>query len=275
MKILITGANGYLGARLMKDLSNYYEVYGTYHKTSLSDKLLQLDVVNKQEVISVVNKIKPDLIVHASAIPNEKKCEQNIGLARSVNVDGTTNIAEAANAINASIVFISSTATLDPEKYGVYGKTKLEAEIIIQKMCKNYLILRPGLIIGQSPNTENDRFQNRILDNIVKKTPAIYDNVQKYEVTWAGQLSEVIIKAKTRNIIDKIIPVIIDDYKTRFEIARDILQEFNIKVAPKEEETIVDSGWAATKTLKDMDLKVYSYTEIIGKTVGEIKEYLK
>jgi dTDP-4-dehydrorhamnose reductase len=275
MKVLITGANGYLGARLMKDLSDYYDAYGTYHKTGPSNKLLQLDIANKQEVIYAVNKIKPDLIVHASAIPNEKKCEQDIALARSVNVDGTANIAEAANAINASVVFISSTAVLDPEKYGTYGKTKFEAERIIQKMCKNYLILRPGLIIGQSPNTENDRFHNRLLNNIVKKTPAVYDNVQKYEVTWAGQLGEVIIKAKKRNIIDKIIPVVIDDYKTRFEIARDILQKFNIKVASKEEETIVDSGWATAKTLKEMDLKVYNYTEIIGKTVGEIKEYLK
>ncbi|MCW6160452.1 MAG: sugar nucleotide-binding protein [Candidatus Micrarchaeales archaeon] len=274
MKVLITGANGYVGARLMEDLSNYYETYGTYHTKNL-DKLLRLDVANKEEVISIVNRIRPEMIVHASAIPNQNKADQDVELAKRVNVVGTTNVAEAANGVGASVVFISSNVALAPERYGTYGITKFEAEKVIEKMCKDYLILRPGLIIGQSPNTENDRFQNRLLNNIVKKTPAIYDNVEKYEVTWAGQLCEVIVEAKKRNITSETIPIVVDEYKTRFEIARDILQNFNVDVTQKEEQKPVESGWATTRTLKELNLKVYGYTEVIEKTVEEIKDYLK
>lgn len=275
MKVLITGANGYLGARLMKDLSNYYEAYGTYHTKSISDKLLPLDVANKEEVTSIVNRIRPEMIVHASAIPNQNKADQDAELAKRVNVGGTMNVAEAANGVNASVIFISSNVALEPEKYGTYGITKFEAEKVIEKICKDYLILRPGLIIGQSPNTENDRFQNRLLNNILKKVPAIYDNVEKYEVTWAGQLCEVIIEAKKKNITAKTIPIVVDEYKTRYEIARDILQNFDVDVTPKEEQKPVESGWATTRTLRELNMKVYNYAEVIEKTVREIKDYLK
>jgi dTDP-4-dehydrorhamnose reductase len=208
-------------------------------------------------------------------MPNQYRCDQNAELAKSINVDGTRNVTEAANAANAQIILVSTTAVLAPEIYGLYGKTKLDAEEIVKSSSKGYLILRPGLIIGQSPNVENDRFQNRLLNNITKNAPAIYDNVEKYEVTWAGHVSEVIAQSIKKNINGQTIPILAGEYKTRFEIARDILQNFGVAVTPKDERESTEGIYETTAKLQELGLKVYRYPEIVEKTTSEIKEYLK
>lgn len=59
-KILITGASGYVGARIYSDLETSYEVVGTYHSEKLLDELVQIDLTNEVEVIKLLEQVKPD-----------------------------------------------------------------------------------------------------------------------------------------------------------------------------------------------------------------------
>lgn len=234
-----------------------------------------MDVANESEVHAVVSDVKPDVIVHAAAIPNQLQCDQNVDLARKVNVGGTRNVALAAEEVGAKVVLISTNAVLVPKNYGTYGTTKLESEKVLQKLSQKYVILRPGLIIGQSPNSENDRFPNRLLNNIIKRVPAAYDDSERLEVTWVGHISEVIIKVEEKNIIAQTIPVIVDEYKTKFEIARDILSNFGVQVAPKEERKLAKGPYATIEKLQELGMPIYNYRTILDKTVQEIKVQLR
>lgn len=277
MRILIDGANGYLGARIYEDLMNMgFEVYGTYHKVQLFPALLWLDITDRDAVDALLTKLKPHVVVHAAAIPTQRLADMDPKLAEKTNVGGTVRIAKAAERIGARVIFISSLAALEPATFGAYGTSKFEAEKTVQTICSNFAILRPGLIIGQSPNVENDRFQNRILNNIINKVPAIYDNRELFEVTWAGHVSEVVARcAKGNETNGRTIPIMVDGYKTRFEIARDILRSFGMSAVPDGERKPPEGAFGSEKELKSLGLPTHSYDEIIHRTVDEIRVTLQ
>jgi dTDP-4-dehydrorhamnose reductase len=72
MKLLITGASSYVGARVYFDLSKIFEVVGTYHSSKLSEAFIKLDVTNKEDVGKVLEREKPDIIIHLAANASSK-----------------------------------------------------------------------------------------------------------------------------------------------------------------------------------------------------------
>ncbi len=76
MKILITGASGYVGARMFADLLGHYDVVGTFQGHKLFGGLLKLDIANREDVFKMVSKIHPNLIIHAAAISSRRLCEE-------------------------------------------------------------------------------------------------------------------------------------------------------------------------------------------------------
>lgn len=269
IKILITGASSYVGARIYLDLKDKYEVVGTYNTTSLSDELLQLDTKDSKSVHALVEKVKPDVIVHAAANASAKWCEAHPDEAIALNQEATKYIVEAANTIKAKIIFISSFAAEDLGS--LYGRTKSESEKIVQEATNGYLILRPSLVIGFSPNTTNDRPFNRFLKNIDEKTPAIYDTSWKFQPTYLRHISEVIDLAIERNINKETIPIAIEGLKSRYDIARDILTPFGILVTPEDKNDKTAVLTDDLKKLKELKLRVYEYQQMIDLIVDEIK----
>ena len=114
MKILLTGASSYVGARLYIDLSKKFEVLGTYNERSLSDKFVQLDITEAEEVKKVVSEFAPDIIVHAAANANARWCEANPEKAIALNQTSTNSIVDSANENGAKVILISSYAAVDP-----------------------------------------------------------------------------------------------------------------------------------------------------------------
>jgi dTDP-4-dehydrorhamnose reductase len=273
VKILITGASSYVGARLYSDLKRDFDVAGTYHENQLFPELIKLDIRNREEVLQVIKTEKPQFIVHVAANPNARWCEANPEEAIKLNEKGTQNIVDGADIIRANVIYISSFAAIEPAN--IYGKTKLAGEKIVEKSKHSFNILRPALIIGYSPNTTNDRPFNRLLKNIKEKTPAIYDTSWKSQLTWVGHISEIIKILIEKDIKDKIIPVAVPELKTRFDIAKDILSPLDIKAEPKNDNDPTPIIEVSESRLKELDLPTYSYEEIIDKIVKETKEILK
>ena len=273
MKILITGASSYVGARIYTDLKKKFGVIGTYCNNQLFPELEYLDIRDKIAVEKFVQKNKPDIIIHVAANASGSWCEKNPEQALAINKEGTKNIADAANNINAKIIFISSFAVMDSQS--LYGQTKIEGEKYIKNTRAGYIILRPSLIVGFSPNTTNDRPFNRFLKNITEKTPAIYDTSWKFQPTWLRHVSEIIKLVIERGIINEVIPISVPEIKTRFDIANDVLPEFNIKVIPEDKKDLTPNFSDDLKKLKELQLPFYSYNQMIQGIKEEIKKYLE
>lgn len=269
MKILVIGASSYVGARIYLDLSKKHEVTGTYSNSRLSDKLIHLDITDSLEVNKMISELKPEVIVHCANNANARWCEANPDDAQKLNVESTGYIVDAANAINAKLIYISSFAALN--QGNVYGRTKLESEELTRRTKAGWIILRPSYIVGFSPNTVNDRPFNRLLKNLDEGVRAEYDTSWKFQTTWVGHLSEVIEGCLEKNLSGELIPVATPELKSRFDVGLDILTPFGVKVYPADKKDSLPVTRDNLSKIRALDLPHYSYGEIIAKIVDEIK----
>jgi dTDP-4-dehydrorhamnose reductase len=269
MKILLTGASSYVGARLYFDLSKTFDVIGTYNDTPLSDKFIHLDITDEIQIKNVVSEHKPDIIIHAAANANARWCEANPDAAIALNQTSTKHIVDAANEISAKVIYLSSFAVLNPDN--IYGKTKLQSEAFTKETKAGWVILRPSLIIGFSPNTKNDRPFNRILKNLDEKTEAIYDTGWKFQPTYLHHISQVITEIINRNTVNETIAIATPDLKSRYDIARDILSPFGITVTPIDKKDTLPIQKDELQKLSELQLPFYTYEQMTESIVEEIK----
>lgn len=270
MKILVIGASSYVGARIYLDLSKKHGVTGTYSVTKLSEKFIHLDITDPEEVNKVIMETKPEVIIHCANNANARWCEANPEEAQKLNVESTKYIVDAANQINAKLIYISSFAALNLNN--VYGRTKWESEGLTKNAKGGWIILRPSYIVGFSPNTANDRPFNRLLKNLDEGVRAEYDISWKFQTTWVGHLSEVIEGCLEKKLSGELIPVATPELKSRFDVGHDILSPFGVKVFPVDKKDALSVTRDDLAKIKELGLPGYSYQEIIAKIISEIKQ---
>lgn len=151
-RILLLGKNGQIGWELHHLLQPLAET------TALGS--LELDITQRQMVVSVCRKIKPDIVINATGYNDVDAAETNIKQAISVNVDGNANLAEAARQTGAFYITYSTDYVFDGQKtsayteddpvapLNVYGRTKLDGELAIQNSGANFLIIRTSSVFS-------------------------------------------------------------------------------------------------------------------------------
>lgn len=169
MRIFITGTNGQLGYDVAKEcLNRGYETIGcgttAFSNNELDIDYVQLDLTNRQDVISVITNLHPDVIVHCAAWTDVNAAEiiDNYDKVYEINVKATTWLADIAHSIDAKIVYISTDYVFDgtgkkawtPENIGnplnVYGSTKLRGEIFLSLLTPKHFIIRTSWVFGKN-----------------------------------------------------------------------------------------------------------------------------
>lgn len=270
MKILITGASSYAGSRIYFDLKDKYELIGTYFSNPLSEKLLKLDLSDKETVFKFFVENKPDIVVHVANFPSPRNAVDNEEQFIKLNENSTEYIVEAANNVGAKVIFISSQAANNPDN--IYGKLKVKSEEMVKGVKAGYLILRPSLMVGFSPNTTNPRPFNRILsclDN--RSTICEFDISWKLQPSYVGHLSQAIDKVIQRDLWNKTIPVFINEVVTQFQLARDILQPFGVSVKEVDQHMDIPLSPEDLIDMNNLGLTPNTYKEMVELIVDEIK----
>jgi dTDP-4-dehydrorhamnose reductase len=270
MKILLLGASSYVGARIYFELKDKHTVTGTYATHKLSKDFLQLDITNKDSLDAIIRRQNPDIILHVANNASSKWCAVNPDKAVELNQTATRHIVDLANQTGIKILYISTMGAINPKN--LYGKTKAESEKTVRQAVSGYLILRPSLILGYSPNTVNDIPFNRLLKNLYAGKPAVYDTSWRFQPTYIRHISDVICHCIKNNIWNDTISVAVPELKTRFDTARDILTPFGIKVEPTKESNTFTFFEDKLDGLYKYSLPRYSYDQMIELIVREIKE---
>lgn len=271
MKLLLIGASSYVGARIFFDLKNSHDVVGTYCHNPLSHSFIKLDITDKKDVSEVFHAIKPEAIIHVANYPSPRSAINNEENFTKLNDTGTTNVVESANEIGAKIVFISSQAA--NVATDIYGKLKAKSETLVTTTSAGYLILRPSLILGMSPNITNPRPFNRILKCLDDRTTVgAFDTSWKLQPTYIGHLSYIIEKTITDNTWNKSIPVFIDTLVTQYTIARDILDPFGVHVTQDDQHISIPPSNDDLSILNAFNFSPHTYSEMIDVIIQEIKE---
>lgn len=147
-KILVTGAGGFVGARIMQQWAEKPFELCTFPKGALA-------AAEQQQIQQFLAQERPDVIVHTAAISDTGYCAQHPAEAYRANVELPVWIARAAEQLGAKLVAFSSDQvyagvqqpgplpeTLPLQPGNVYGRYKLEMEQRVQDACPEAVLLR-------------------------------------------------------------------------------------------------------------------------------------
>ncbi len=166
-KILLTGGSGYLGARLCETLRERWRVTATFgqcpERLPAGVTPQALDVRDRTAVNRTLERERPDVVIHAAALASLQRCEESPDLAHDCNARGTANVAAAARAVGASMVYLSTDLVFggtrgwyeqnaEPDPCCVYGRTKLLGEKAVRESSDDWCILRAALLYGWTRN---------------------------------------------------------------------------------------------------------------------------
>lgn len=199
-RYLITGITGQLGYDIVRELEERgeYEYY--------APKREELDLTNRDQVMDVVKRYKPDVIFHCAAWTQVDKAESLVEDVTKVNVEGTKNIVDASLEVNATILYMSTDYVFDGKKDGiyteedepnpqnVYGQTKLDGEREVLRNPKHF-ITRISWVFGINGN------------NFVKTMLKLSDKLDKINVvndqigspTYTVDLSKLLVEMAQTN----------------------------------------------------------------------------
>lgn len=183
-RILITGSNGMLGQRAVQFYSSKENV--ELLATSVEDKsvidsveYITSDIKDRENIKKLVYDYCPDFIIHTAAFTNVDLSEKLREEAWKINVKGVEYIGEAARAIDAHIIHISTDYIFDgrngpydenatPDPIGYYGRTKLASENTLRISGTFFTILRTNVLYGIVPNSRPD-FVRWVVSSLRKK----------------------------------------------------------------------------------------------------------
>ncbi|MFT6215929.1 MAG: dTDP-4-dehydrorhamnose reductase [Roseivirga sp.] len=167
MKILITGANGLLGQKLVSLIINgaEHELIATArgaNRLPFDERKYaydSLDITNESQVKSAIAQHKPDVVIHTAAMTNVDQCETEKEECWDLNVNAVQYIVDACEVNNTFLVHLSTDFIFDGESgpYGeeaeanpisYYGESKLASEQIITQSKLDWSIVRTVLVYG-------------------------------------------------------------------------------------------------------------------------------
>lgn len=232
MKIVLLGKNGQLGWEFQRTLPILGEV--------ISLDRAELDLCDLGAVQNILNELRPDLIVNASAYTDVDLAEKENDRNMKINAVAPGLMAEMASKLRAVLIHYSTDYVFDGRKnalyterdrthpLNMYGKSKLAGEENIKQAGDAYLILRTSWVYSLRGNT----FVNKVLRwSRQNKTLKIVSD-QVSSPTWARSLAEItnVVLAQNKtdlyeNIRERhgIYHVAGSGYTSRYEWAKQIL----------------------------------------------------
>jgi nucleoside-diphosphate-sugar epimerase len=165
LRIVITGANGFVGSNLTRYLMNAgHEVTALVRKTAgvkllpIKSRIVEVDYCDTESIKAAI--ANQDIVIHTAALTRATSWQQ----MKECNLGITEHIIEAVNASDSikQLIFLSSQAAAGmgdrhkpkteedlPKPITWYGKSKLLAEEAIKnRLLKEYTIIRPVSVYG-------------------------------------------------------------------------------------------------------------------------------
>jgi dTDP-4-dehydrorhamnose reductase len=152
MKIVILGTGGRLGAALVREYREKYDIAGFNHA--------QLDLASLDDVRGKLSAMSFDVLINAAAFTNVDSCETERDRAFLINAEAPGVLAEICNAKDAKLIHFSTDYVFDGEKrapyteedqaspISAYGESKLAGERNVLAAENGHLVVRVSWVFG-------------------------------------------------------------------------------------------------------------------------------
>jgi dTDP-4-dehydrorhamnose reductase len=279
MDNLIIGANGQLGTELRKLLDEKRIDY-----TATDSK--ELDITDKVAVETFFDKNTPKYVYHCAAFTAVDAAEEEPGksLNQKVNVQGTKNVAEAAEKIGATLIYISTDYVFDgnneemytendrPNPKNEYGRAKLEGEEAVANIMSKYYIIRTSWVFGKY----GKNFVYTMLNLAKTHNELTVVNDQVGRPTWTKTLADFMLYAVQNNIPYGLYQLSNDDECSWYEFASEILKDADVKVSPVTSKEFPQKAYRPKHSVMDLSktkstgFNIISWKEALSSFMAEI-----
>jgi dTDP-4-dehydrorhamnose reductase len=200
MKILVTGASGFLGRAVAERLSRDASVVPITHERAVPGGV-SCDVRDADAVRRLVDATRPDAVIHGAAYRQPDFCEDNPEETRRLNVESVRHFA-AALPPPARLLFVSTDYVFDGTRppyreedpvspINEYGRSKAEAEAVARARPGS-IILRIPLLVGAGADWDACGFIREAVGLIESGEPSVQDDVIVRRPTWIAGVAEAI-----------------------------------------------------------------------------------
>jgi dTDP-4-dehydrorhamnose reductase len=154
-KVLVSGASGQLGLEI-KDLASSFNNLELHFFDSTS-----WDITDKEKTKSIFDEYKPDFFINCAAYTAVDKAESDIEKCYEINANALHHLAEICNFYKVHIIHVSTDFVFDGNKntpyeesdttnpISVYGKSKLQGEIILLNTSDSFNIIRTSWVYSK------------------------------------------------------------------------------------------------------------------------------
>lgn len=299
-KVLITGANGLLGQKLVFKLiknSNYHVFASGRGKSRLPldwgnvFEWVEMDVTDQERVKEIFEEIKPEVLIHTAAMTHVDECELNKSACEVQNVEAVKHLISACSEIDTLFIHLSTdfifsgnegpydeNAKPDPVNY--YGESKRKSEELLIASDLRWAIARTVLVYGIAADMSRS---NIIL--WVKKSLESGKTIQVVNDQWRTPTLAEDLAAGCILIMEKeakgIFNIAGKDMMTPYDMAKQTAKYFNLddSLIKEVDSTIftqpakrpLKTGFIIKKAQNELGYDPKSFTEGIGILSKQIK----
>lgn len=212
MKIVITGSNGLLGQKIVKQcLKHGIDFVATSKGENRNNncpesRFRSLDICDKEAVFQCLNSAKPTHVIHTAAMTNVDQCELNPSECKEINVKATQNLWSVSSDLGIHFQLLSTDFVFDgskgnysendsPNPLSIYAQSKVDAEkLLLDSKNSNWSIVRTIIVYGQGENLSRTNIICWAKETLAKQQPMKIIDDQFRAPTWADDLAWACIR---------------------------------------------------------------------------------
>lgn len=215
LKVLLTGASGFLGWNFCKEFASTYDLVGTYFRNKPEDvdiNWVRINLLETPQIKILIKENQPDIILHLAAIADTAFCEEHPALSHHINVYTSVSLAEVAKELGIPMIFASTDLVFngnsapyaeDDFAYPLsqYGIQKQMAEETLLNDFDQVFVARLPLMFGPTPDYAQNFYTKSIAR--LKEGETINAFTDEYRTMISAKVASQWLEALIRYCLDE------------------------------------------------------------------------
>lgn len=209
-RILIIGANGFTGRRILNDLSvqSYFQTIGCSLREDIGTNCVinyefrRTDIRNDDAVKELFKQYRPDIVINTSALSVPDYCETHREEAFLTNVKAVGQLARICENYGSRFIHLSTDFVFEgnvkhlyqetevPNPVNYYGITKWKSEQEVSQNCSNYAIVRVAIVYGETMPGQHGNIFQLVANRLRKREEIRVVSDQWRTPTFVGDVSK-------------------------------------------------------------------------------------